>query len=310
MNDTEGQKELGFDRVRGSIREVALDDIEPTDNPTDSDASLNNAVDALGLVSTPLIQASEHERWAFDIVDGVRRVHAARDAGTTTMHAYVLPPDVDAEADALTAIMNIVRRPSPLREAEALSDLIQAGYTKESLSRMGIDRKTLNKRLRLARAPDRIKEGVREGEIAEGTAEQVANMSRALQERCVAFYVEEGKLRRKDVKEIRQRTRDEEAEGFSDDLFGEETGADRVSQSPENRSDPEPDPTPTDSETTGEAEGMGSEGGKTNDPDPSVSRDTHQERIVEAILNAWEDGFRDDGIVGDAIAEAEFKHNM
>lgn len=200
-----------FDAVEVDERDVPLDAIEPT-NET-APASLDNAIGQLGLVSTPLLQLEkESNEYGYRIVDGVRRIATLREQGRESVSAYVVGPEFESEAAALTAVLNIVRDPAPLREAKQIADLIEArGYTPEALSRIGIPQQTTKKRLRLWNAPEAIKDGVREGNVAVGTAEKVANLSHSLQDECAEFYKENGKLRRKDLREIRQADREEQA---------------------------------------------------------------------------------------------------
>jgi len=224
------QLDLGFDTVEPELRSVPLSEICPTSQ--NADPAIESSVDALGLLSVPVLQPreaagspsdsgedEEREEPAYRIVDGRRRVEAARSVGRGVIDAYVIDAAVGPEADALTVLLNLARSPSPLREAEALSDLVESGYTVEALARLGPAKGTIEKRLRLAAAPTPIKDGVREGEIAEGVAEKVANLSARLQNRCVARYREEGRLRHKDVKDLRTAHRNAEAEALPDALF-------------------------------------------------------------------------------------------
>jgi ParB-like chromosome segregation protein Spo0J len=215
------QLDLGFDTVEPELKSVPLSAICPTSQS--SDPAIESSVDALGLLSVPVLQPREAEGSGeenrYRIVDGRRRVDAARSVGRDVIDAYVIGAAVGPEADALTVLLNLARSPSPLREAEALSDLVESGYTPEALARLGPAKGTIEKRLRLAAAPPVIKDGVREGEIAEGVAEKVANLSKMLQEQCVACYREEGRLRHKDVKDLRTAHRNAEAEALPDALF-------------------------------------------------------------------------------------------
>lgn len=218
MTDTSEDPEQAelFDAVETDVRDVPLDAIEPTGDTT---ASLDNAISNLGTVSFPLLQLAEDEEYGYRIVDGRRRIAALRKQGAEEVTAHVVGPEFDTEADALTAVMNIVRKPNPVEEARAISRLIDNGYTPESLSRIGIPMQTVKKRMRLAKTPPAIRRGVRDGDIAEGTAEKVANLSPSLQQECATHYEEEGKLRRKDVKEIRQSDVKQQTEYMEDRLF-------------------------------------------------------------------------------------------
>jgi ParB-like chromosome segregation protein Spo0J len=228
---TDDQLDLGFEQVNPELKSIPITDIRPTLDSGDS--QIESSIDALGLLSVPVLQpAPSDNEYRYRVVDGRRRIHAARDGGRGMLDAYVIPAGLGAEADALTFLLNLARSPSPLREAEALSDLVAAGYTVEALARIGPSKSTIEKRLRLASAPRPIKEGVRRDQIAEGVAEKVANMSATLQNRCVEHFEEEGNLRHKDVTQLRKASRQEEAESLPDTLFEDpDTATEDIDQS-------------------------------------------------------------------------------
>lgn len=212
------QLDLGFEQVDPELKSIPITDIRPTLDSGDSE--IESSIDALGLLSVPVLQlAPSDNEYRYRVVDGRRRIHAARNSARETLDAYVISADVGPEADALTFLLNLARSPSPLREAEALSDLVAAGYTVEALARIGPSKSTIEKRLRLASAPRPVKKGVRRGDIAEGVAEKVANMSATLQNQCVEHFQEEDNLRHKDVTELRKARRQEEVESLPDTLF-------------------------------------------------------------------------------------------
>jgi len=214
----QSQKDLGFESVNPTPKTIPLSDIRPTEvSSSDVDASIG----AFGVTTTPLVQETPGDpEHTFRVVDGRRRIEALRDTeGREQVHVQVIGADLDAEADALTVAHNVCRSPSPLEEAEALRDLIDSGYTKEAVSRLGIPIPTIKKRLRLASAPQTIKDAVRRDQIAEGVAEKVANLSVENQKACVEHFRQEGQLRHKDVKQVRQRTLDDRAEQLPGELF-------------------------------------------------------------------------------------------
>jgi len=238
MSDQNEQLDLGLEQINPKLKEIPLADIRP--NLSSGDSVIESSVGALGLLSVPVLQPSPGDlEYRYRIVDGRRRIEAARKGEREAIDAYVIPPDVGAEADAVTFLLNLARSPSPLREAEALSDLVDSGYTPEALSRLGPSLSTIKKRLRLASAPEPIKNGVREGEIAEGVAEDVANLSPNLQDRCVKHYRDEGELRHKDVKQIRTADRNEEADTLPESLFESDTDPEDVGDSLEEANTPE-----------------------------------------------------------------------
>lgn len=220
------QKDLGFESVEPDRRTVPLDEIRPTNsNPQ----QVRDSVEAFGLTTLPLVQETDPDSdsdYFYKPVDGRRRIEAAREAEADEIEALVMGPDQDAEASALTFVHNNLRSPSPLQEADAIDDLLSAGYTEEALRNLGVPQQTINKRLRLANAPATIKDGVRKDEIAVGVAERVANLSDEIQDLCVAYYGREGQLRHKDVKRIRQQNLNSKAEKLPDNLFGADDGGD------------------------------------------------------------------------------------
>lgn len=213
------QADLGFqkvDGVRGAI--VSLDDIVDPEY-SDGTNKAAHSIEQLGFLSTVLLQERDDEK--YDILDGRRRVQTARKEERGEVPALVVPKGVEPSLQAiLPAVMNLARSQSPLVEAESIAGAIEAGYSEDSLSALGIPKQTIRKRMRLWNAPEEIKEGVRQGDIAPTTAEKVSKLMPSLQKKAVDAYEANGNLTGSDVKELRQAKVQDDISGMSSDLFG------------------------------------------------------------------------------------------
>lgn len=162
---------------------------------------------------------------SYEVVAGERRVSLAKGLGIDEVPASILPPEAKRWSPIVALAENIARGPNPLREALEIYRLRQNGHSEEDLVAHGIPRQKQKKALRLALAPDRIIEGVREGDISVGAARKVGNMGAAMQRRCAEHYRETGKLRHKDISRIREEHKRAEAEGLGRELFEDAPGA-------------------------------------------------------------------------------------
>lgn len=262
-----------FNAVDAELQAIALSEIEDV---TVSNSALAESIAVLGNVSVPILQ-EQQAGLPYRVVDGRRRIAALRaqsdEDEEVKIDAFVIGPGVEAEADALTAAMNIQREPNPIEEAKAISRLINQGYTPESLSRiLSIPRPTIEKRLRLSNAPAEIRNAVEEGNVAEGAAERVANLSASLQQECVQHLSDEGELRHKDIDAVRQADVEERVEQVDQTAF-ETPDVGRKA----------PDTTPGGDGSPGAPEGdSGDESGVTADVDLPTDADCFQDYIMIA----------------------------
>lgn len=224
------QADLGFNKVegvKGAI--VSLDKIVDPDY-SDGTNKAAHSIEQLGFLSTVLLQDRGDE--TYEILDGRRRVQTARKENRGEVPALVIPEGVEPSLQAiLPAVMNLARSESPLVEAESIAGAIEAGYSEDSLSALGIPKQTIRKRMRLWNAPEEIKEGVRKGDIAPTTAEKVSKLMPTLQKQAVDAYEANGNLTGSDVKELRQAKVQEDVDRMSSDLFdgGEEEAGEESS---------------------------------------------------------------------------------
>lgn len=197
---------------------VQIDLIE--DTPAPVDAALKRSMSERGQL-VPVILNAPEGGGKFTIIDGRRRVAAARAIGLTDLSAEVHQVDSLVEA-ALTATANAVRSDNPENELEAIEVLANAHYTDSQISQAtGMTVATIRKRKRLLVLPEDVRAAIREGRLAIGVAEKLASLSPAIREKAIAFWREHGKLTLADLRELSQVDRQEAIAELDDDVFGD-----------------------------------------------------------------------------------------
>ena len=107
----------------------------------------------------------------YQLISGERRVRAARQAGLTTVPAYILRVGTEEEMLELALVENLQREElNPIEVAISYRRLIEeCGYTQEDLAgRIGKDRATVANMLRLLRLPETNQSALRTGAVTSG----------------------------------------------------------------------------------------------------------------------------------------------
>ena len=163
-------------------------------------------------VVTPVILVDTGDGQGRQLVDGRRRVLAAKDAGLTHVEAVIYSFDrEDARgfpAELLTLALNELRRPNPVAEAEAIRRLLDRGAPLRDICRAtGMSPARVKQRMRLLNLAAPLAQALSQGEITVGTAEAAAKLSSTEQRALADRLAERGKLTLEDVAEARSARR-------------------------------------------------------------------------------------------------------
>lgn len=120
----------------------------------------------------------------FIVAEGKRRVKAALAAGLTAIPAIVFPEHTPTNViSAMTLTGNMIRRPNPLAELEAIESLVAAGGSEQMIAReMSLSLQTLRARMRLAHLIPELRSALSEGLMAPTVAELAARLDSGRQE--------------------------------------------------------------------------------------------------------------------------------
>ena len=153
-----------------------------------------------------------------EVIDGLRRIEAARRANIEEIDANVLSKE---EAAAMTIILNCQRSPNPIAEADALIKLMMGGMsTYDQLYEVtGMPKATIDKRLKLMSLSEPMKEAVAGGKVKVSVAQRIASLSQEDKLKLDAVLEAKGKLTNKDVDEIRSATRSTAQAELPSELF-------------------------------------------------------------------------------------------
>jgi len=163
-------------------------------------------------VVTPVILVDTGDGQGRQLVDGRRRVLAAKEAGLTHVEAVIYSFDrEDARtfpAELLTLALNELRRPNPVAEAEALRRLLDRGAPlRDICCATGMSPARVKQRMRLLNLAAPLAQALSQGEIAAGVAEAAAKLGSTEQRALADRLAERGKLTLEDVAEARSARR-------------------------------------------------------------------------------------------------------
>jgi ParB family chromosome partitioning protein len=182
------------------VKSIALDRIEPNPNQprtifdTEALTELANSIREHGVLQPILVRPLGENR--YQLVAGERRWRASKEAGLATIQALVEEIDDDTALE-IAIIENLQREDlSPLEEATMYDRMIhEHGYSIRKLAdKLGKDKGYLENRLRLADAPEEIRELVSLRKDTLSHAYELLKVSDPKKRRRLAGQVASGEL--------------------------------------------------------------------------------------------------------------------
>ena len=182
---------------------VRLSSIPPGRNPRryfgpTEMAELEASIRAQGVLMPILLRPLGEQAGQFQIVAGERRYRAAQAVfGPDGEIPARIKQMTDEEADAAALAENIERADmTPVEEAEAAARVLGncQGNRDEAAKRLGWSRSTLDKRLSLMYATDKVREALQEGKIMLGHAELLAVCRKESQDSTIDLLLKQDKM--------------------------------------------------------------------------------------------------------------------
>jgi ParB/RepB/Spo0J family partition protein len=200
---------------------MALYLIEET--PTPAPTMLRVSLEQRGQLQPVILNNNGNQDEAYRIVDGRRRIRAARDLGWTHIDALIYAVDPLVEA-SLAVTANAIRSDNLVSDLAAIQKMAEGGLTAHDIAAVtGLKRGTIRKRLKLLRLDPAILDGVKSGVIAFGVAESAASVPRSAQEALAAIFAETGKLTGDDVANVTRVASSSALASLGDELFASAT---------------------------------------------------------------------------------------
>lgn len=171
----------GVPAIEWEEAELGLHLLPATVGPA-PDRSLVASIRSVGVVSPVVVlEIASGSGTAFEVVDGHRRIAAARLAGRTSVPARIGRAS-HAFSAALSLVMNEQRSSNPVAEYAAIRDLQAAGLGESEIARVtGIGVGTIRKRMGLAGLHPELMAAFREGAVRTSVAEAAAKLPGGLQ---------------------------------------------------------------------------------------------------------------------------------
>lgn len=191
-------------------REVSLSDIDSTVGPLPADRLVEN-VKRNGVIVPVLLaeRVDDDGELRLAIVDGNRRVAAARKAERTSIPARILQDVSDPEMANLTLLTNNFRTSNYVTEFWAMNELQRAGLERDKLSDFtGWTPSTITTREHLSQLERRLFIGLSEGRITPTVALAAAKLDRDIQNGLGEKFERTRRLTKADVDEVSPQKQD------------------------------------------------------------------------------------------------------
>ena len=183
------------------LQNVSLSEIgESVGSPPNS--RFTNNVRKMGVVQPVLlaetIDAAGEIRYV--IIDGNRRIHAARKAKLREIPGVIITDITDVERAQLTLVSNGFRSPNYLTEFWALKTLERSHFSVDDVMKIsGMSDSVMATRQRLSHLQRELFIGLRNGKVSQANAITVAKMDRHDQESLAQVFARNRRLLKRDV---------------------------------------------------------------------------------------------------------------
>jgi len=197
------------------ITMVPLEKIRREDSQPPSKGFVEN-IRAIGIQQPPVLEKSADGM--FIVVDGRRRIDAARMIGLAAIPARILNGEevCNVDTDLITLAMNLQREANPGIEVDRIKSLLQKGMTQKELAEaLGMPVFRLRRLFRLLSLGDEAARALNSGRIGFNTALVLSRLSRERQAQVLAA---EGKLTLKKAKDAKRKSYLEGASRLFDEI--------------------------------------------------------------------------------------------
>lgn len=161
------------------IREINVSEVKAED--CIPSAKFVENIGAIGIKVPVMLRKNEH---GYMIVDGRRRIQAARSLGLEMVPAVIVE-DEDSELTGL--MLNLQRSPNLANEVETLRMYIKAGYTqKEIADLLNVTRTQLKKHFRLLNLCKEALNKIKSGELSGSIAFELSRLPKEAQKELVS----------------------------------------------------------------------------------------------------------------------------
>ena len=185
-------------------RQIRLSDIETDLSGPAPSKAMVESVRRLGVIEAVTLRAGANAGDPYHVVNGRRRVTAARLAGQEWVPATIIGLE-ERHAATVTLVLNACRAANPVAEYDAISQLEAQGATHGEIARAtGLTVGQVRRRLRLKGLDPRIYEALREGRTTQGVAETAARLPASVQQQVAERLAQGARVTRRNLREARQ----------------------------------------------------------------------------------------------------------
>jgi len=187
--------------------------------PVEPDANFCRSVEEIGVYNPICLKRAKH---GYRVVEGKRRVMAARLAGQKMIPARIFPEDW-ADADVVQITLHENRKPNPISELEAFEAATGRGLTVNDIKyKTGMTQQKVRVLTQLQNLIPELRAAMSDGRLKPSVAYLVAKMPKSDQRKLLPVLRQEGRLKVKDVKEVQVARRDAALAELPPSLFEDE----------------------------------------------------------------------------------------
>lgn len=165
-------------------------------------------------------QYGDPEDSLYTVIEGRRRIKAARALGWTEIDAIVLTfPESDYSTE-ISVQVHGTRDYNPGTEAIGIKEMIASGLDERAISKLtGMAPPTIKRRMALIALSPAIWDGFINGKVAITVAESIAKLPQSVQDTLCEVLAAKGTITAQDIKEAREARRSAAAAQLPADLF-------------------------------------------------------------------------------------------
>lgn len=179
---------------------VAIDCLPSNEalGPVDPDAEFCRSIVEFGVLNPICLR---RQKKGYEVVEGKRRIKAARKCGMRTVPCRVFPQGW-ADADIIQIALHENRKPNLLSELEAFESALESQSVEDIKRRAGLRQSKIRVLTQLQNLIPELRKALGEGKLKPSAAAIACKMPKTYQKKLLSPLKHNGKIKVKDIQEV------------------------------------------------------------------------------------------------------------